>query len=120
MKRLWLLLVIVVPLQLIRAQEGEHAPTVAQCQSHQLLWASKMKVMQPRFAGTADVSFTQLRDWGVEMLKCSDVDPGGRLRYFATSSMIQSRLITRYNDFLNRHHLYDQFLAEDAQGKGRQ
>jgi hypothetical protein len=120
MKKLWLLLAIAVPLQSIPAQEVHHAPTVAQCQSDQLLWASKMEVMQPRFAGTADVSFTQLRDWGVEMLKCSDVDPGGRLRYFATSSMIQSRLITRYNDFLTRHHLYDQFLAEDAQGKGRQ
>jgi hypothetical protein len=117
MKKLWLLLAIAVPLQSIPAQEVHHAPTVAQCQSDQLLWASKMEVMQPRFAGTADVSFTQLRDWGVEMLKCSDVDPGGRLRYFA---MIQSRLITRYNNFLNRHHLYDQFLAEDAQGKGRQ
>ena len=120
MKKLWLLLAIAVPVQFIHAQEVHHAPTVAQCQSDQLLWASKMEVMQPRFAGTADVSFTQLRDWGVEMLKCSDVDPGGRLRYFATSSMIQSRLITRYNNFLNRHHLYDQFLAEDAQGKGRQ
>lgn len=120
MNKLWLLLAMAVPLQYIHAQEVHHTPTVAQRQSDQLLWASKMKVMQPRFAGTADVGFTQLRDWGVEMLKCSDVDPGGRLRYFATSSMIQSRLITRYNDFLTRHHLYDQFLAEDAQGKGRQ
>jgi hypothetical protein len=54
------------------------------------------------------------------MLGCSDVDPERQIECLATSSMIQSRLMTRYNDFLTRHHLYDQFLAEDAQGKGRQ
>lgn len=26
--------------------------------------------------------------------------------------------LLRVEDFLHRHHLYDQFLAEDAQGKG--
>jgi hypothetical protein len=42
MKKLWLLLLMVTPLQLIHAQEVKHAPTVAQCRADQKLWFSKL------------------------------------------------------------------------------
>jgi hypothetical protein len=40
MKKLWLLLLMVTPLQLVYSQEVHHAPTVDQCRADQELWLS--------------------------------------------------------------------------------
>jgi hypothetical protein len=41
-EKLWLLLLMVTPLQLIQAQEVKHATTAAQCRADQKLWFSKL------------------------------------------------------------------------------
>jgi hypothetical protein len=43
MKKLWLLLVMVMPLQLVHSQQVKHAPTVEQCRANQQLWLSKLQ-----------------------------------------------------------------------------
>jgi hypothetical protein len=59
MRKLWLLLVMAVPLQSIHAQKVHHAPTVGQCRADQRLWDSMLE--QPKSVN--NVSFGELGDW---------------------------------------------------------
>ena len=116
MNKLWLLLVMVTPLQLIHAQEVKHAPTVAQWGADQRLWLAKLE-QQPSRSGVADISFHALDVWQQEMTDCMGVDPESHNRYYNTSDEAGSEQIIRVTHFLDRHNLYGQFMAEDAQGK---
>jgi hypothetical protein len=117
MKTLWLLLLMVVPLQLVHAQEVKHAPTAEQCRADQKLWRSKLD-QAPIPSGVKDVSFMELVNWYTEMKDCISVDPDHRTDYLVTLTSIDSTQMTRIVNFLDRHHLtWNQFLAEDAQGK---
>jgi hypothetical protein len=116
MKRLWPLLTIAVPLQLIHAQEVKHAPTVEQCRADQRLWLSKMA--EPNGKGTADVSYKEVKGWVGEMVYCSKkVDPAFGFEYLNAQSEAEATSALRLENFLFRHNLLRQFLAEDAQGK---
>jgi hypothetical protein len=115
MKKLWLLL-MVIPLQLIHAQEVKHAPTVEQCRADQRLWLAKLEQDPPR-SGTANVSYNELNAWTIEMMDCESVDPASAKGYYNTLGEATSEQALRAEGFLHRHNLYGQFLAEDAQGK---
>ena len=117
MKTLWLLLLMVTPLQLVHSQEVKHAPTVEQCHADQRLWTSKLH-QAPIPSGVKDVSFTELVNWYTEMKDCISIDPDHRTDYLVTLTSIDNTQMTRIVNFLDRHHLtWNQFLAEDAQGK---
>ena len=142
MNKLWLLLLLVIPYQSIHAEEVKHAPTmsisqvaytrtgkgltlnpplppsdVEQCRADQRLWLSKLE--QPNDAGINNVSFNDLNAWTFEMDDCRSVDPEFAREYYATEAEAESAAISRVEHFLDRHNLYGQLLAEDAQGKGR-
>jgi hypothetical protein len=94
-------------------RQVEHAPTVAQCQADQRLWLSKLEVLPP---DTNLPDFTTLRQWSSEMDDCKEVDPKNAWFYFnvqAESNTIQAARMLR---FLNREHMWDKFLEEDAAG----
>jgi|SRR5215469_899427 len=115
MKRLWLLLVMVTPLQLIHAQEvNDAAPTVEQCRADQELWLSKLDAESILL-----IDFRELNDWSREMRQCMRVDQKFEDRYYNTVAEANFAKARRFANFLDRHNLYEQFLAEDAQGKGR-
>ena len=59
MKNFWPLLLLLIPDQLIRAQQVQHAPTIEQCHADQRLWLSKLE--EPNDAGTVNVSFGELQ-----------------------------------------------------------
>jgi hypothetical protein len=113
MKTLCLLLAIAVPLQSIHAQ-AEHAPTVTQCRADQRLWFSKLGT--PDNLDVANVSFTELDDWRLEMGACFVVDPDLRPQYANTISEIYHTMFNRAEDFLARHDLFDEFITEDEKG----
>ena len=116
MKTLWLA-ALVIPAQLIHAQEVKHAPpTVAQCQADQRLWIDKLE--RPNLG--VDVSYPELNGWTTEMLNCEPVDPANRMLYYNTASESRANQAMRLENYLLRHNLYSQFVIEDAQGKGRQ
>jgi hypothetical protein len=115
MKKLWLILMLLAPVQLIHAQEVHHAPTVEQCRADQKLWGSRLLV--PNHAGVAHVSYDELEGWIVQMLTCHVVDPAFQRRYDDTNSEIDSEQKSRLLNFIFRHNLLGQFIAEDAQGK---
>ena len=64
MNKLWLLLVMGTPLQLIHAQEVKHAPTVEQCRADQKLWLSMVGGSR---AGVTNVSYKELDGWFAQM-----------------------------------------------------
>jgi hypothetical protein len=113
MKKLWLLLLMVTPLQLIHAQEVKHAPTVEQCRADQKLWLSKLELANDDLK---HVSYNELIGWQDEMNKCAIVDPENGHQYRYTTSEILYKIATRLADFVQRNNLWGQFQAEDDQG----
>jgi phage-related protein len=61
--------------------------------------------------------FRVLAKWGHEMRQCQRVDPEHQSKYYNTSSEVDATQMGRLLDFLERHNLYRQFLAEDEAGK---
>lgn len=92
----------------------EHAPTVAQCQADQRVWLSKLEA-QPPDMNLPD--FTTLRRWSAEMADCEEVDSKNRWLYFNTQSESNNFQAARMFRFLNREHLWDKFIEEDAAGQ---
>jgi hypothetical protein len=117
MKRFRLLVLVLVSVSTGGSQEVKHAPTVEQCRADQRLWLSKLE--QTGTDGTADVGYKELFGWAKEMSECEKVDPELHNRYYNTLGEASSEQIIRLENFLDRHHLWDQFYAEDAQGKRR-
>ena len=67
--KLWLLLVIITPLQLIHAQDVKHAPTVSQGRADQKFWLS---IVGGSRAGVTNVSYKELDGWFAQMSHESD------------------------------------------------
>jgi hypothetical protein len=112
MKTLWLLLLMVIPLQLVHSQEAKHALTVEQCRADQKLVLSRLKSNERTL-----VSYKEMDGWFLEMQNCISVDPENQLRYYNTMSETSAMLNMRMQSYLKRHNHWDEFLAEDAQGK---
>jgi hypothetical protein len=91
----------------------EHAPTVAQCEADQRLWLSKLEDDR----GVDDVKFHTLEAWQREMTDCKEVDPTNNNKYINVMSEAEAELSRREFDFIARHGLTEQFIAEDEKGK---
>ncbi len=52
-----------------------------------------------------------------EMGDCMEADPQNEIGYARVSLLLQQEETSRYVNFLLRHGLWNQFVAEDAQGK---
>jgi hypothetical protein len=115
MKQVCLFALALNPFNWIAAQEVHHAPTVEQCRADQKLWGSRLLV--PNHAGVAHVSYDELEGWIVQMITCHVVGPAFQRRYDDTNSEIASEQKSRLLNFIFRHNLLGQFIAEDAQGK---
>jgi hypothetical protein len=113
MKRLWLLVLVLVSVNSLGSQEVKHAPTVDQCRADQQLWLSKIE----DFTSSQSVGYELATGWGFVMEGCEKIDPDHLDRYYNTEVEIAVLRVTRLYRFLERHNMYQQFLAEDAQGK---
>src|SRR5215472_8064643 len=111
MKKLWLVLLLVIPYQSIFAQEVKTHPTVEQCQADQKLWSSKLEEApdSPRYS--------ELNDWANTMLDCMKVDPSLQFQYLNVVAEARAEINHRFELFLTRHQLYNKFLDADKQGK---
>lgn len=89
----------------------EHAPTVAQCQADQRLWRSQLD------KDASSLKFGALRNMAGEMIACDTVDPPNHQDYYATAADASVNTAMRMSAFIQRHQLWDEFLAEDAAGK---
>ena len=102
----------------------QHAPTVEQCRADQKLWFSRIsddakaeEAEGLREPVAHSISFQQLTFLTLEMHDCARIDPEFKKEYYQTSGDAAVTADNRLVHFLYRHNLYQQFLAEDAQGK---
>ena len=101
----------------VAQQDPIHAPTVAQCQADQRLWASQINDGSKDWAHSANnVSAVTLVAWGNELVVCEAVDPDNQ-DYAKTLRCTHSVISYRMNDFIQRHGMSGQFFAEDKAGK---
>ena len=101
------------------AENKPLALTVEECRTDQRSWSNWLKADQEIAAKTtrSDITFAQLTYWGTEMRVCKKVDPVFAAQYEITENEIAFELEARYYNFIYRHNLWDQFLAEDAKGQ---
>jgi hypothetical protein len=110
----WLLIFLLAGT--ICSQEVKHAPVDkrTQCRADQRSWLSTLN------KNATSVSFKELYGWHHAMLTCGlTVDPQFQRDYLTVVALIDSEQATRLEAFVRRHNLYDQFIAEDEQGKRR-
>jgi hypothetical protein len=81
------------------------------------LWLSKLE--QPNGVGIAGISYQELDGWTLEMTDCLKVDSASQFQYGNTTAEAYTAMVMRLENFVRRHNQWQQFLAEDAQGKGR-
>ena len=86
--------------------------TVEQCRVNQRSWA--VLINEPTLR---QVTFAQLALLNNDLRTCGQLDPAFSSHYESVNARIHSETAMRYFDFMQRHKLYNQFLAEDAQGK---
>lgn len=76
------------------------------------LWPTVVMVLVSRICWNGE-----LNGWQSEMNKCAIVDPEYQRQYNNTKSETVYTMLSRLMDFLDRHDLYEKFMAEDTQGK---
>jgi len=95
------------------AQQATSSPNAAQCQSDAAIWLPTLEAQ----GGTIAIPYETLGSWVDEMMQCRDVDPANREKYFNVASGVVAERANRETNYLVRHGLYKQFLAEDVAGK---
>ena len=109
---------MVIPLELMHAQEVHHdSPTVEQCRAAYKQSFLRLLSLNQQEAALAKIGYLELLDLHDEMRKCEGVDRQRELDYCSDTEELDGLTLLRLKRFLDRHNLYDQFLAEDAQGK---
>jgi len=90
--------------------------TVTQCRADQRRWFSR--VSDPHDPLTA-YNIHTLEGWKTTMRDCQTIDSNTLkyLDYDLTLQLVDMRITERYQRFLRRHNLLDQFEEEDAAGK---
>jgi hypothetical protein len=95
------------------AQQAVNGPTPAQCQSDAAIWLPTLEAQ----GGTIAITYETLGGWVNEMMQCQTVDPTNSEKYFNVASGAVAERANRETNYLVRHGLYKQFLAEDVAGK---
>jgi hypothetical protein len=95
------------------AQQATDSLAAAQCQSDAAIWLPALEAQ----GGTIAITYETLGGWVVEMTQCQTVDPANREKYFNVASGAVVERANRETNYLVRHGLYKQFLAEDVAGK---
>jgi hypothetical protein len=95
----------------------KHAPSIEQCKADRAVWFSKLQLSVGTGAtGKLDEGIDTLLAWQDEMGECMEVDKQNRALYINTLAGIRDEMGIRYMHFIERHHLSEQFNAEDAAG----
>ena len=92
----------------------DHAPTVEQCRADERLWSTQL-TENPEIIKS--LRHDQLNDRTLEMANCAAVDRDRQSVYAETAARFNMKLMVRLLDFIKRHKLLDQFMAEDAAGQ---
>jgi hypothetical protein len=100
-------------------QAQQHAPTAEQCRADQRLWLSELEGPPGPPASIGSIGYPELLKRSDEMYACRAVDPDFEHQYYNAMAEFAFARAVRLEAFLRFHKLYDQFVTEDAQGRGR-
>jgi hypothetical protein len=124
---IWLLLVV-ASVSICKSQSITHAPTLEVCNADANLWdnqgdfqAYKDNRVKILTAGRDEtplgkISTDELVERAREMGDCYGETNGGSI-YFIVRDFYLAVIGDRYEDFIVRHHLFEQFSREDREGK---
>jgi|GEM_PF-1911430 len=112
------------------------APTVEQCRADGTAWEkinlaandANQEIARAhlgdslsKFEGAAHYwkrfSFSEISRRSYEMCECAKLDTQNEKKYLFDAVYLEGEANNRYMNFLNRHSLWNEFVAEDAQGK---
>jgi len=112
-----------------RVVTQEHAPTVDVCRADQAAWEdsqgwldyAQQELKHERDGAknknpAAQLSYDELLLREIEMGTCMKVDPPKADEYQEVWRFYKEVESDKYHHFIERHHLVDQFLREDAAG----
>jgi hypothetical protein len=104
---------LIVPLMMFLFANGattqvEHAPTVEQCRADYAVWNVTI--------GEPANSYNTIAAQVVEMNACFHVDSSRSIQYLDFQNAGNVDAANRLQDFVTRHDLMKQFLAEDSKG----
>ena len=123
MKQFFLTVLVSISFNSLWAQEVNHGLTVERCRADQKVWFSKMsddakaeEAEGLREPVAHSISFQQLTFLTLGMHDCARIDPEFKKEYYQTSGDAVVAANNRLVNFLYRHNLLNQFLAEDADG----
>ncbi len=116
MNKIWVVIfAMLLPFPAMRgtAEQTTNSLTAAQCQSDAAVWLPTLQAQ----GGTIAITYETLGSWVAEMTQCQSVDPANREQYFNVAAGGIAERANRETNYLVRHGLYKQFLAEDVAGK---
>jgi hypothetical protein len=94
-------------------QTVPHAPSVAECRADSAKWAA-----DAIRAGNGEMfpalTVEQLQNMNHELADCASVDKPRTDDCFGTGTLVTQAILWRYVQFVRKHNLVDQFIAEDA------
>jgi hypothetical protein len=94
----------------------KHAPSFAQCRSDAAAW-NKEEDAGPRDKDVGyQLPFGKLLKRQREMMDCVKLDGGARTSYKTIYHVYTTAMYARYQHFLERNQLMEQFLDEDSKG----
>jgi hypothetical protein len=94
----------------------KHAPTVAQCRSDAAAW-NKEEDTGPKDKDVGyQLPFGELLKRQREMMGCMKLDGGVKTSYGTIYHVYTTAMYARYQHFLERHQLMENFLYEDSKG----
>jgi hypothetical protein len=108
----------------VAAQTGQHPPPLEQCRLDVDTYKKLGNFSHPTEAEfKAQVDYldrfplSEISRRIVEMESCMEVDRAHQKDYADVSILLEAARGNRYQNFLVRHDLWNQFVGEDAQGK---
>jgi hypothetical protein len=119
------MLLLIASINVAPAQTSplEHALTREQCKADEKAWALEWQMAEESKLGMPDSlkdfkasKYDVMSDRSLEMMRCSNYFDSAP-SFGTTAWALESDGTRRMRDFLERHGLWDQFLAEDAAGK---
>jgi hypothetical protein len=94
----------------VAAQQHASVPKEAQCRADADAWV----ISKPEIA---KLSMQELAARHDSMLDCAKADPSWKSAYQAVENAYLTVMLDRVGNFLKRHDLWKQVLAEDAAGQ---
>ena len=112
MKLIWMSISIVLVIMItVFVQPQEHTPVLEQCRVDASAWAKADKSYMQRFP------FSEISRRFQEMYDCTNADRPNESKYVFVGLQLSVEESHRAEYFITRHNLWNQFIAEDAQGK---